>query len=503
MTDFENLIIKLNKIETKRKSIEERLFTSEARYRQLFETSKDGIIIMNADTGIITDVNKSLCNIFGFRAMDLLNKKITEIAQFKVNIEFKNLFNELLKKGHIKKDCLNFELKNIKKIVVECACNTFFVKKNKVIQCNFRDITKQMKIELEKEEKNKALQEAISQEKLAAKKLFASETRYRTLFEAAQDGILILNEKTGKIEDANPFLCSMIGYTCSELINKKLWEIGSFKDIPASKKIFAELKLKNYIRYDDLPLKTKDGKIAHVEFISNVYAVDNVKVIQCNIRDITDRKKLENEKEILNKEIQSSEIRFRRLFETAQDGILILNAGNGMVEAVNPFLCGILGYSKEELINKLLWEIGPFKDISASKDAFNELTMKNYVRYEHLPLETKRGEPIDVEFVSNVYTVDNEKVIQCNIRDITVRKKLENERETLIKNLKDALASIKQLKGLLPICMYCKKIRNNKGYWEQVEKYITKHSDAEFTHGLCDDCYKKFYPDYYQADTVK
>ena len=79
--------------------------------------------------------------------------------------------------------------------------------------------------------------------------------------------------------------------------------------------------------------------------------------------------------------------------------------------------------------------------------------------------------------------------------DITARKQTEAERDILIHDLQDALANVKSLSGLLPICASCKKIRDDKGYWSQVESYIQKHSDATFTHGLCPDCIKKLYPD--------
>ena len=82
------------------------------------------------------------------------------------------------------------------------------------------------------------------------------------------------------------------------------------------------------------------------------------------------------------------------------------------------------------------------------------------------------------------------------IADITERKKTEEERETLIAELKDALENIKTLKGLLPICASCKKIRVDSGYWEQIEVYVHEHSEAQFSHGICPDCMKKLYPDY-------
>jgi diguanylate cyclase (GGDEF)-like protein/PAS domain S-box-containing protein len=117
-----------------------------------------------------------------------------------------------------------------------------------------------------------------------------SELRYRRLFEAAQGGILILDAETGAITDVNPFLIKMLGYTRQEFVSKKLWEVGAFKDVEASKEAFHALQHNEYIRFKDLPLRAKDGHLIQVEFVSNVYLVADEKVIQCNIRDITERK---------------------------------------------------------------------------------------------------------------------------------------------------------------------------------------------------------------------
>jgi diguanylate cyclase (GGDEF)-like protein/PAS domain S-box-containing protein len=121
-----------------------------------------------------------------------------------------------------------------------------------------------------------------------------SELRYRRLFEAAQDGILLLDAETGAITDVNPFLIKMLGYTREEFVEKKLWEVGAFQDIEASQEAFEALQKNEYIRYEDLPLRAKDGRLIQVEFVSNVYLVDGEKVIQCNIRDITERMHAQN-----------------------------------------------------------------------------------------------------------------------------------------------------------------------------------------------------------------
>mgnify|MGYP001584650457 CR=1 FL=1 len=121
--------------------------------------------------------------------------------------------------------------------------------------------------------------------------LKTSELRYRRLFEAAQDAILILDGETGHIMDANPFVQNLLGYSLNELMGKKLWEISPFKNIAENKELFQKLQKEAYVRYEHLPLQTKQKKLRYVEFVSNSYMVDHIKVIQCNIRDITERKK--------------------------------------------------------------------------------------------------------------------------------------------------------------------------------------------------------------------
>jgi len=172
-----------------------------------------------------------------------------------------------------------------------------------------------------------ALQQREAERQSADNALKASELRYRRLFETAQDGILILNADTGKIDDVNPFLTDLLGYTREQLLGNKLWEIGPFRDTKASKAEFRELQREAYIRYDDLPLETSAGKSINVEFVSNVYQVNGGKVIQCNIRDITKRKRAEEE-------LRSNEVRLRGVVESTADGLLVVDR-NGRVMIQN------------------------------------------------------------------------------------------------------------------------------------------------------------------------
>ncbi|MCU1269158.1 MAG: two-component sensory box histidine kinase/response regulator [Acidobacteriaceae bacterium] len=133
--------------------------------------------------------------------------------------------------------------------------------------------------------------------------------------------------------------------------------------------------------------------------------------------------------------LTAAEARYRRLFETAKDGILILDAHSGLILDVNPFLVGLLDYTRDEFIGKTLWDIGLFRQIQESKEAFRELQDE---QYDNLPLETRSGRRVNVEFVSNVYGVNGESVVQCNIRDITARQQTEEALRLSEERLKQA-----------------------------------------------------------------
>ena len=181
-----------------------------------------------------------------------------------------------------------------------------------------------------------------------------SELRYRRLFESAQDGILILNAETGSISDVNPYLIDMLGYSREEFVEKKLWEIGAFKDIEAGRTSFLALQKNEFIRYENLPLKTKDGRLVQVEFVSNVYLVGDEKVIQCNIRDISDRKRAEEA-------VRAKDEAHWSLIENLEDHWLliknlpvgvIVHAPDTRIVLCNPEASQLLGMSSDQMLGK-------------------------------------------------------------------------------------------------------------------------------------------------------
>ena len=188
-----------------------------------------------------------------------------------------------------------------------------------------------------------------AERKKAEDDLRASETRYRRLFESAKDGILILDADTGQVVDANPFLISLLGYSHADFLGKALWDLGPFKDVAVSRDAFRELQEKDYVRYEDLPLETHDGKLINVEFVSNVYLVGQANVIQCKIRDITERKRTEAEHKRLEQQFQGAQ---------KMEAIGVL--AGGVAHDFNNLLSVILSYT--EFAMQALREGDPLKD---------------------------------------------------------------------------------------------------------------------------------------------
>jgi diguanylate cyclase (GGDEF)-like protein/PAS domain S-box-containing protein len=233
---------------------------------------------------------------------------------------------------------------------------------------------------------------------------------------------LVVLDASLKIVTANDSFYKVFSVKPQDTEGKPIFEIGDNQwDIPKLRELLQEL-LPTNTSFSDFEVEHDFPKIGRRTMILNARRVHDggpkTHRILLAIEDITERKRIEREK-------ATSELRYRRLFETAQDGILILNAETGRITDVNPFLLNLLGYSENELLGKRLWEIGAFIDTRKSQEAFKKLQKNNYIRYEDLPLETRSGLRMEVEFVSNAYMVNNERVIQCNIRDVSARKQLE------------------------------------------------------------------------------
>ena len=296
----------------------------------------------------------------------------------------------------------------------------------------------------------------ITERKQAENMLRASQERYRLISTVSSDymfsslpdasGKLSLNWVAGAFE-------AITGYKYEEYVAHGGWRAALYPDdLAVDDRDMAKLRLNQKV-ISEVRTITKTGKVIWVRvYAQPICASESKELIGIHgaVQDITESKQAEEK-------LRDSEVRYRRLFEAAQDGVLLLDADTGAIFDVNPYLVKMLGYTYEEFLGKKLWEIGTFQDIVASQLAFEELRGNDFIRYEDLPLRSKYGQIKNVEFISNVYWADNKKVIQCNIRDITERRQAEDEVRSRTQELKmlyelsRALAGAKDLHQVLDI----------------------------------------------------
>ena len=283
----------------------------------------------------------------------------------------------------------------------------------------------------------------ITERKRTEVALSASKIRYRRLFESAKDGILILDGNTGIIVDINPFLIELLGYSREQLIGKTVWELGPFKDIIPNRNKFLELQRQGYIRYENLPLETIDGRLAHVEFVSNVYAVDNTKVIQCNIRDITEREQVE-------KKLINSEEKFRMLAESSAFAIM-MHQGDHWIYA-NRAAEEISGYTEKELCGMHFWDIvhPDYRDM-VKQSGYNRQQGKEMPRAYEFKIIAKNGAEKWVSLTGNPIKYEDKPTALISVTDITERKiteaalkESEDKFRTIFENSSSAMAIIER-----------------------------------------------------------
>jgi PAS domain S-box-containing protein/putative nucleotidyltransferase with HDIG domain len=268
-----------------------------------------------------------------------------------------------------------------------------------------------------------------------------SELRYRRLFEAAQDGILILDARTGMIEDVNPYLINMLGYSRAEFVEKKLWEVGAFKDIQASRDAFEALQENEYLRYEDLPLKAKDGRLVQVEFVSNVYLVGDEKVIQCNIRGNAEHKRI-------IAALQENEKKYHDLINQSPDGYFIIEV-SGHILTVNQAMCKELEFSEEEFLSMNIWDIIPEEFLALYGERLTKIlkgeSLKEAGEYR---VRGKYGKLHYVEVLSAPRYSGRDIIgFQGIARDITARKQAEDA-------LQESEAKFRRLVAHLPNVVY-------------------------------------------------
>lgn len=278
----------------------------------------------------------------------------------------------------------------------------------------------------------------ITAHKRSEDRVRVSEIRYRRLFEAAHDGVLLVDPETEKIVDANPFMTRLLGYSHEELVGKELFEIGLLKDHTTSQDMVTKLKTDQHVRYDDLPLESNTGQHRDVEVVANLYDEDGHAIIQCNIRDITQRKLTEAAA------LQNSRL-FASLIERAPNGVYVIDAAfrvlqvNGPAKPAFASVSPLIGRDFAEVLG-IVW--GPL--VGREIEAIFRHTLATGKRYTAPSFtatrdDTGQSESYDWE-IQRVIMADLSYGVVCYFNDITERKRTESivlEREAHVRSILD------------------------------------------------------------------
>ena len=340
----------------------------------------------------------------------------------------------------------------------------------------------------ELEQKVNLLEQADSDRKKAEKALLEIDERHNLLIEHSLTGIYI--HIGGLLKFVNNRFAGMMGYVPKEMVGRQYWEFVHPEDREMVKNIsLARARGEAVPTEYEFRHQSKTGEVVWVHNLPTIIQYEGQTANMGNLVQINDRKWAEEK-------LKESDERYRGLFERSLDMVYLCDFEGNFIDANDAALEG-LGYTKSDIKSLNFMSLLDMDQLPRAIKEVEELLENGFQEnVTEFQLRRKDGKLVYIESKGSLIYRDGHPVAMQGIaRNITQRKKLEEEREKLINELQQALKEVKQLSGFLPICSHCKKIRDDKGYWNQIEAYIQDHSDAEFSHGICQECAKKYYPD--------
>jgi len=310
---------------------------------------------------------------------------------------------------------------------------------------------------------------------------------FHALIQNSSDIVTILS-MDGTVLYESPSVDRVLGYAQDELLGRNVFELVHSDDRARALAAFTEIvKRRDLTLSAEFSFLHKDGSWRVLDATGS-NQLDNPLIagIVVNSRDVTERK-------IIEEKLRQSEERFRRIFEDGPLGMIIVDPDYRLLKA-NKAFCKMLGYAEQELTGRSMEEFTHPEDWEKSETLSQRaLTGVNPLFQLEKRYLRKSRESVWATLTATTVPDQEGKILYAlgMIEDISARKAAEREKEELIIQLTDALAKIKTLRGLIPICAWCKKIRDDRGYWTRVETYIREHSDATFTHCICPTCLKK------------
>ena len=326
----------------------------------------------------------------------------------------------------------------------------------------------------------------LTPQKLTQQQLKSSQTLLAAVFDSIQDGISVLDRELN-IVTVNRAMKTWYAHELP-LEGKKCYAAYHGGRNACETCPTARAMQSGKLEMNEIPLIKRGTEVGTLEVFAfpMLDASGRTETVVEYVRDITARKQAESL-------LKEREQLFRSLFEDNHCAMLLVDPETGAVVDANPAACVFYGFPEEVLTDMQITEINTL----SQEEIFKEMRKakaeeRNYFDFRHRLAD---GTIRDVEVFSGPITIGDRALLCSIIHDVSARKEVEREKERLIDKLQKALSEVKTLRGFLPICASCKKIRDDKGYWNQIESYIRNHSEAEFSHGICPDCARKLYPD--------
>lgn len=378
----------------------------------ILETVRGSLLVLDKDM-IILKANDNFYTTFNVIPGETIGKRIYDLGNQQWNIpQLVDFFEQILpEKSSIKNYEVDHNFESIGHKVMLLNAMEIYQEDNdtKRILLAIEDITEVKRIET---------------------LLTDSEERYRRLFETAKDGIVLLEKNNGTITHANSAFETMSGYVHTEILGNNLQDIGVLLDMGDFQVAMKELNSQGIINYSNIKMIPKFGQPIDTE----IYMVDRAKLVQCNIRDISNRLVIENKLAKRKDELEESEEKYKILFESSPDGIAIADIETKKFGFVNPALIRMLGYTREELLNLSVMDIHPKEALNVIISKFEAQVRGEKSLAQDMPLLRKDGKTIYADINSNPVTILERKYNVGFFRDITERKKIE-EYQNKIANL--------------------------------------------------------------------
>jgi PAS domain S-box-containing protein len=437
---------------------------NEALFNAVVSQSGQGISVCSTD-GRYLFVNDAFCSMTGYNPEDFNKMTVREFIPPETEL---NLFSKVVNQQTGARE-VELVKKNGERFWVETRGYPIKIDGISYVIGTILDITKRKAVE---------------------RQLRENEEKFRAAFHTSPDAINLNRLDDGVFVEINRGFTEIMGYCPADIIGKSSLDFGVWRKYEDRNAIVMQLQERGAVDDFEAEFVTKSGDVRIGLMSARIVKIAGEKLILSNTRDITRKRQ--------------SEENYRLLTEHSTD-MISKHDPNGVFLYVSPACKQIVGYSPDELTGRDVYDFFHPEDLENIIESHStiEKTPSTYTvayRFNH-----KKGHYVWVEATSKTIRDSNSgdvKEIVATTRDITKRKQVETERENLLKELQEALENVKTLSGMLPICASCKKIRDDKGYWQQIESYLYHHTDAQLSHGLCPDCAQKLYPEYADDEDI-